>query len=84
VYRSSFREVALDVRTSTISDWERGIVIPRLPFEKIRMLLHLYECTFDELADAFEVIKESKYEGESKQPNRQTSVDQEEKQPIAV
>jgi hypothetical protein len=48
------------------------------------MLLHLYECTFDELADAFEVIKESKYEGESKQPNRQTSVDQEEKQPIAV
>jgi transcriptional regulator with XRE-family HTH domain len=52
--------VALDVRTSTISDWERGIFEPRLPFSKVRMLIGLYKCTFDELADAFEVVKESK------------------------
>jgi transcriptional regulator with XRE-family HTH domain len=76
--------VALDVRTSTISDWERGIVVPRLPFEKIRMLLHLYECTFDELADAFEVVKESKHEGESQQQTDQIAVNSEGKHPIAV
>jgi transcriptional regulator with XRE-family HTH domain len=52
--------VALDIRTATVSDWERGIVEPRLPFEKVRTLLNLYGCTFDELADAFEVVKESK------------------------
>jgi transcriptional regulator with XRE-family HTH domain len=53
--------VALDVRTSTISDWERGIFEPRLSFGKTRILLRLYNCTFDELADAFEVVKESKF-----------------------
>jgi transcriptional regulator with XRE-family HTH domain len=67
--------VALDIRTSTVSDWERGVFEPKLPFEKIRLLLSLYQCTFHELADAFKVVKESKQ-------SHQAAT--EEKQPIAV
>lgn len=62
--------VALDVRTSTISDWERGIFEPKLSFAKTRILLSLYGCTFDQLADAFEVVKESKAEADQTQDRR--------------
>jgi transcriptional regulator with XRE-family HTH domain len=53
--------IALDVRQSTVSDWERGIVEPRLPLSKVRILVALYKCTFDDLVDSFDVLK-SKYE----------------------
>jgi transcriptional regulator with XRE-family HTH domain len=56
--------VALDVRQSTVSDWERGIVEPRLPLSKVRILVSLYKCTFDDLVDSFDVLK-SKYEVDS-------------------
>lgn len=52
--------VVIDVRQSTVSDWERGIVEPRLPLQKVRTLTRLYNCTFDELVDAFDAVKASK------------------------
>lgn len=46
--------VALDVRENTVGDWERGNAEPRLPLSKVRKLIELYQCTLDELIDAFE------------------------------
>jgi transcriptional regulator with XRE-family HTH domain len=45
---------ALDVRQSTVSDWERGVSIPNVPLSKVKLMLQIYQCTLDELIEAFE------------------------------
>jgi len=45
---------ALDVRESTVSEWERGLSKPHLIPSKTKKLLELYQCTIDELIEAFE------------------------------
>jgi transcriptional regulator with XRE-family HTH domain len=49
------RKVAqeLDIRTQTVSAWEKGGV-PHLPPSKMKKLCDIYECTLDELIEAFE------------------------------
>lgn len=54
---------ALDVRQSTVSDWERGVSIPNLPPSKIKRMLEVYKCTIDELIEAFETAKQNKNAG---------------------
>lgn len=49
--------VALDKRQSTISDWERGVSSPRLTLKEVREILSLYNCTLDELIEAFESVE---------------------------
>lgn len=49
--------VALDKRQSTISDWERGITSPRLTLKEVKGLLELYNCTLDDLINAFDVVR---------------------------
>lgn len=48
---------ALDVRQSTVSDWERGVTTPNLPPSKLKMMLQIYQCTLDDLIEAFEKTK---------------------------
>lgn len=43
---------ALDVREATVSEWERGLSAPRLRL--IRQMLNVYQCSLDELIEAFE------------------------------
>lgn len=50
---------ALDVRESTISEWERGISVPHLPLSKVKQMLEVYQCSLDELIEAFESLKEA-------------------------
>ena len=49
--------VKLDKRQATISDWERGVRSPRLTLREVMDLLSLYNCTLEELVEAFEVIE---------------------------
>ncbi|RAM49462.1 MAG: XRE family transcriptional regulator [Hapalosiphonaceae cyanobacterium JJU2] len=51
----SQRQVAqeLDIRSQTVADWEKGRV-PRLPPSKLKRLCEIYNCTLDDLIDAFE------------------------------
>ena len=51
--------VALDKRQGTISDWERGVTSPRLTLKEVRELTQLYNCTLDELIEAFENVEKS-------------------------
>jgi transcriptional regulator with XRE-family HTH domain len=44
----------LNKKVTTISDWERGTVQPRLSFTEVKRLMELYDCTLDELIEAFE------------------------------
>lgn len=48
---------ALDVRESTVSEWERGISVPHLPLRKVRRMLKIYQCDLDELVEAFEASR---------------------------
>lgn len=50
------RQVAqmLDVRQSTVSDWERGVSVPNIPPSKVKRMLEVYQCTLEELIEAFE------------------------------
>ena len=45
---------ALDVRQGTVSDWERGISVPRLSPSKFKKMMEVYQCSVDELIEAFE------------------------------
>lgn len=45
---------ALDVRQGTISDWERGLAIPRLKPSQVKVMLKELKCTLDELIEAYE------------------------------
>ncbi|WGV25986.1 helix-turn-helix domain-containing protein [Halotia branconii] len=46
--------IALDKKVATISDWERGVTRPRLTFSETKMLMAIFECTLDELIEAYE------------------------------
>jgi transcriptional regulator with XRE-family HTH domain len=50
------RQIAqrLDIRQGTVSDWERGVATPHLPPSKLKLMLEVYECSIDELIEAFE------------------------------
>lgn len=43
---------ALNVRESTVSEWERGLSAPRLRL--VRQMLNVYQFSLDELIEAFE------------------------------
>lgn len=45
---------ALDVRVQTVIAWEKGGVIPHLPPSKTKKMMEIYQCSIDELIDAFE------------------------------
>lgn len=49
---------ALDIRESTVSEWERGISVPHLPLSKVRQMLSVYQCSLDELVEAFELSRQ--------------------------
>lgn len=51
---------ALDIRQSTVSDWERGISTPNMPLSKVKLMLEVYQCSLDELIEAFEGSKQDK------------------------
>ena len=44
---------ALDIQTQTVGKWEKG-VIPHLPLSKVKKMMEVYNCTLDELIEAFE------------------------------
>lgn len=44
----------LNKKVATISDWERGVAQPRLSFSEVKALMELYQCSLDELIEAFE------------------------------
>jgi transcriptional regulator with XRE-family HTH domain len=44
---------ALDIRVQTVSSWERG-GIPNLSPSKMKRLCELFECTIDDLIEAYE------------------------------
>lgn len=50
--------VALGVTESSVRNWEHGRSVPRL--EQARMLLKLYDCSFDELCDAVAAASQRK------------------------
>ncbi len=47
--------VAVGVSITTISDWENGKKEPRL--KHVKLLLLVLNCSFEELAQAFEQVK---------------------------
>lgn len=44
---------ALDIRVQTVGDWEKGGV-PHLPLSKVKRMCEVYQCSLDELIEAFE------------------------------
>ncbi|RAM49461.1 MAG: XRE family transcriptional regulator [Hapalosiphonaceae cyanobacterium JJU2] len=45
---------ALDIQTQTVGSWEKG-GIPHLPPSKIKKLCEVFNCTLDELIEAYEM-----------------------------
>jgi len=43
----------LGVTISTVSNWERGVQVPRLTFEQTKRVMEKTGMTIDELVDAF-------------------------------
>jgi DNA-binding XRE family transcriptional regulator len=50
---------AIDVQVQTVGSWEKG-KIPHLPPSKIKKLCEVYQCTLDDLIEAFEYHLESR------------------------
>jgi transcriptional regulator with XRE-family HTH domain len=44
---------ALDIQTQTVGNWEKGRV-PNLPPSKIKKLCEIFNCTLDDLIEAYE------------------------------
>lgn len=47
---------ALDKRIATISDWERHVSVPTLTLSEALKLTRLYECSLEELVEAFDRV----------------------------
>lgn len=47
------KEVKLPSSVSTVSKWECGAAVPKLYPWQFRLLCEVYECTLEELVDAF-------------------------------
>lgn len=45
---------AIGRKVTTISDWERGKTKPHLSFSEVKKLMELFNCTIDDLIEAFE------------------------------
>jgi transcriptional regulator with XRE-family HTH domain len=58
--------VALDVSETTVRRWEKKTTMPHLPLDKVKLLTQMYQCTFDELVDAFVLNPQSNLGEESK------------------
>lgn len=50
---------ALSLRSSTVSEWERGLSYPNLTFYETLKLLNLYNCSLEELSIAFDRVTEN-------------------------
>lgn len=52
------RQIAVELGTteSVVSKWERGVVIPHPALVDIPQYCRAYDCTFDELIEAFRNI----------------------------
>lgn len=48
---------AIDVQTATVGRWEQGNVSPRLTPSQTKKLLEVFNCSLDDLIDAFEGAK---------------------------
>ena len=46
--------VALNIRSQTVSLWERGLKEPYLSFRQTTRLCKLYNCTLEDLLQAFD------------------------------
>jgi transcriptional regulator with XRE-family HTH domain len=46
--------VALNIRSQTVSLWERGMKEPYLSFRQTTTLCKLYNCTLEDLLEAFD------------------------------
>lgn len=44
---------ALDIQTQTVGTWEKG-GIPHLPPSKVKKLCEVFNCTLDDLIEAYE------------------------------
>ena len=45
--------IALDVSETTVRRWEKKSNMPHLPINKVKLLTNLYNCTLDDLVEAF-------------------------------
>ncbi|AFY54401.1 putative transcriptional regulator [Rivularia sp. PCC 7116] len=48
---------AIDVQTATVGRWEQGSVSPRLTPSQTKKLLEVFNCSLDDLIEAFEGAK---------------------------
>lgn len=46
---------AIDVQTQTVGRWEQGVT-PRLTPSQVKKLLELFDCSLDDLIEAFEGV----------------------------
>ncbi|MDX2215480.1 MAG: helix-turn-helix transcriptional regulator [Oculatellaceae cyanobacterium bins.114] len=46
--------IALGKRVGTVSEWERRLYAPRLTFRETLKLMEIYQCTLEDLAEAFD------------------------------
>jgi transcriptional regulator with XRE-family HTH domain len=64
--RAEVAAATLGISISTIRNWEAGRSIPTLGVDKVRELLTLYGCTFDELEQAVEESRAKQTQGEER------------------
>jgi transcriptional regulator with XRE-family HTH domain len=55
----------LGVTQSTVAKWEQGAYEPHLPMRKIKVWANLYDCSVDELIEAFSPSDDNNLNGQS-------------------
>lgn len=69
--------IALDVTEYTVRRWEKKKQIPHLPIHKVQLLTELYNCTLQDLVDAFTPIEDEPIETnkpKNQSDNRQVAI----------